>query len=229
MLETQHRSADLGNLTDPLAEIVYIVLSRQTREVVYQEVFRQLRLRFPTWLSVLSAPSDEVLRVISPAGLQNQRLRQLQAMLAAVLRDNLDRGVGAAQPPSDLTLAYLRDLSDLEAEAFLCKLPGVGLKTARCVLSYALERPAFAVDTHVERIVTRLGWIPPSSGRLKHNEYQEIVPSPVRRRLHVNLVHHGRAVCRTRKPRCEECVLRVNADRKRARALIENGSAVVGS
>jgi DNA (cytosine-5)-methyltransferase 1 len=208
LLEVTYRSADLGNLDDPLAETVYILVSQQTREAVYSRVFTNLRDRFPTWLDCLRAPIDEVQAVLEPAGFHRRRAGQLRALLEAVELSNLERGIGpAANPPADLTLDFLKELSDADAERFLTSLAGIGPKSARCVLAYALDRSAFAVDTHVHRIFVRLGLVPSSGRKADHDPFQGAVPAAMRKRLHINLVHHGRAVCRTQRPRCGGCVL----------------------
>ena len=143
--------------------------------------------------------------VLRPGGLQSQRATYLQALLAAVLADNRRRGTGPFGDGDDLTLEYLHEMTDDEAEAFLVSLPGVGKKTARCVLAYALGRHAFAVDTHVARIFGRLGLIP-QQAKPAHDLYQVLVRPRARKRLHINLIHHGRSVCMSR-ARCDACVL----------------------
>jgi len=208
LLEVAYRSADLGNVDDPLAETVYILLAKQTREEVYRPVFTELRNRYPRWLDLLHARYRDIERTLRKGGLQRQRSRQLKALLRAVQNDNVTRGVGpAGRHGGDLTLSYLQDMADDEAEKFLLQLPGIGPKSARCVMAYALHRERFAVDTHVHRIFTRLG-IKKSVGRKRdHDPFEAIVPENMRVRLHVNLIHHGRAVCQSQKPRCVECVL----------------------
>ena len=208
LLEAKYRSADLGNLDDPLAETIYILLSRQTRETVYRRVFADLRRRYARWVELLQAPEEEVAEVLRPAGFHRQRAQQLRELLAQVAVANEERRVGPTIDPShDLTLSFLRAMSDKEAEAFLCSLPGIGPKSARCVLAYALEREAFAVDTHVHRIFTRLGLVTSNGRKRDHDPFQEVVPPRIRKRLHINLVHHGRAVCRTSSTECGDCVL----------------------
>jgi DNA (cytosine-5)-methyltransferase 1 len=208
LLEVTYRSRDLGNFEDPLAETVYILLARQTREGVYQHVFEALRQRYPRWIDVLAAPRDDLRDLIRPAGFYEQRADQLQALLEAVRGANRERGAGPfGEPAGDLTLDFLAELGDREAEMFLRALPGIGPKSARCVLSYSLGREAFAVDTHVRRIFIRLGLFAPRGIKADHDPFQEAVPPKLRRQLHVNLVHHGRAVCAERAPHCHECVL----------------------
>lgn len=206
LLEVTYRSGDLGNVDDPLAETVYILLARQTRESVYRPTFTLLRERYPRWVDVLAAPATEIEDALRAIGLQKQRTSQLVKLLSAVREDNLSRGVGPARK-RDLTLDYLHEMSDAEAERFLLALPGIGAKSARCVMAYSLGRDRFAVDTHVHRIFTRLGLVRSMGRKQDHNPYESIVPEQLRKRLHVNLIHHGRAVCRSEQPRCDDCVL----------------------
>jgi len=229
LLEVTYRSRDLGNVSDVLSETVYILLSLNTREVVYQRIYAALRGRFPRWVDVEQASLPELAAVLQPGGLQEQRARYLKDLLTRVRADNIARGEGAgAASCDDLTLEYLRSLPDPQVEEFLLALPGVGKKTARCVMSYALDRRQFAVDTHVARIFNRLGIIESAGAKPDHDAFQAVVPERIRKRLHINLIHHGRAVCGTGQPRCEGCVLvsfcgkgqqRVGVDDGRPRAL----------
>ncbi len=208
LLEVRYRSGDLGNVPDVLAETVYILLSLNTREAVYQRVYRALRSRYPRWADLASAPACEVEAVLEPGGLHVQRARYLKELLEAVREDNLGRGEGpGAEPDADLTLEYLRSWPDGDVERFLLALPGVGKKTARCVMAYALDRQSFAVDTHVERILSRLGLARSTGTKTDHDAFQTVVPLKLRKRLHINLIHHGRSVCAGPRPRCRNCVL----------------------
>jgi len=202
LLELEHRSGGLGNFDDPLEEAVYILLSRQTREAGYQRAHRELRARWLTWRALMDAPVEEVTEVIRPAGFGPTRAAQLQGLLRGVERACADRGIRGP-----LTMDWLRDLTDAEVEAFLTALPGLGQKSARCVMSYALGRETLAVDTHVRRVLDRLGIVPDRAGKVKHDAYEPAVPARMRQRLHVNLIHHGRAYCRSTSPRCTECPL----------------------
>lgn len=209
LLEATYRSADLGNVSDPLAETIYIVLSKQTREAVYRRVYAELRRRYPRWTDLLKADPRAIEKLVAPAGFQRQRTEQLLGILKAVAAANRQRRTGpwATPKPQDLNLEFLRELDAVEAERFLRELPGIGPKSARCVMAYALERPTFAVDTHVHRIFVRLGLVKSNGRKRDHDPFQDVVPPAMRTRLHINLVHHGRAVCRTRNAKCAECVL----------------------
>lgn len=208
LLEARYHSADLFNLDDPLDETVFILLSQQTREAVYRRVFADLKRHYPQWADAASAPVKDLQAVLKPAGFQRRKARQLKDLLASVEMANRKREVGpASEPSADLTLSFLKSMSDREAERFLTTLPGIGPKSARCVLSYSLDRPSFAVDTHVHRIFKRLGAVKSKGRKSDHDPFQEAVPENIRKRLHINLVHHGREICRSQHERCGECVL----------------------
>lgn len=209
LLEVTYRSSDLGNIEDVLTEAIYILLSLNTHERVYQRVFRELRLAYPSWAEVLAAPQHKLEALLRPAGLQVQRARKMRQLLARVSKDNLQRNTGPAVG-ADLTLDYLRNFDESAALSFLLSLPGIGPKSARCILAYSLGHPRFAVDTHVERIFRRLGLVLPRrspNSKVNHSDFESIVPPRLRKQLHINLIHHGRAVCQNRSAQCSACVL----------------------
>jgi endonuclease-3 len=105
-----------------------------------------------------------------------------------------------------LTLEGLRGLPPEQAEHFLLAIPGVGKKTARCVLLFELGRPAFPVDTHILRVTRRMGWIPEgASADRAHDLLQQMISPEVMHSLHLNLIHLGRTLCRPRNPQCGSC------------------------
>ena len=202
LLELSHRSADLGNLQDPLDEAIYILLSLQTREAVYRRVFKRLKSSFKCWDEVLEAPDEDLADILRPGGIQERRAATLRQFLVAVAEENGGRGIEAP-----LSLDFLHAMADEDVLAFLVGLPGIGPKTARCIMAYSLGRESFAVDTHVRRILERLGIVEVRKGKPQHDEIEMLIPKRIRRRFHINLVHHGRAVCRSQQPRCDNCVL----------------------
>lgn len=204
LLELRYRSADLGNLEDPLDEAIYILLSLQTRESVYRKVFENLKASYGNWRELLDAPREDLVQILRPGGFQRRRAETLHRFIEAVSEEC---GRRASRPEEPLNLEFLHEMGDKEALAFLVGLPGVGPKTARCIMSYSLGRDAFAVDTHVRRVLERLGVVEEVKGKPRHDEIERLVPSKIRKRFHINLVHHGRAVCRSQQPACGDCVL----------------------
>ncbi|MGH3327808.1 MAG: endonuclease III domain-containing protein [Streptomycetales bacterium] len=179
-------------------ELVATVLSQHTSDRNTERAFASLRRRFPSWEEVVDAPTAEVADAIRSGGLADQKAPRIQHILAAI-----EDREGA------IDLARLDELSDGAVEHYLTALPGVGPKTAACVLTFAMGRAAFPVDTHVHRIAMRLGWLPPGASAEKaHRVLGPRVPPDVRYELHMALIRHGRTVCRAQRPRCAECVLR---------------------
>jgi endonuclease-3 len=179
-------------------EVVATVLSQHTSDRNSERAFAQLKAAFPDWEQVLSAPERQVADAIRCGGIADQKARRIQQILAAI-REREGR----------VDLSRLHDLDDAAVEEYLTSLPGIGPKTAACVLVFSMGRPAFPVDTHVHRVATRLGWIPPGTTAEKaYRLLSEAVPPGIRYDLHLALIGHGRAVCKAQRPRCDACVLR---------------------
>jgi endonuclease-3 len=179
-------------------ELVATVLSQHTSDRNSERAFARLKARFSSWEQVLDAPPDEIADAIRSGGIADQKARRIQQILAAI---------EAREGRIDLDRLY--ELDDAAVEEYLTSLPGVGPKTAACVLVFAMGRAAFPIDTHVHRIITRLGWIPPkATAEQAYRLLAPRVPADIRYDLHVALISHGRTVCRAQRPRCEECVLR---------------------
>ena len=181
---------------EPVAELVRTILSQNTNDTNRDVAYTRLRERFPAWEQVRDAPLDEVEDAIRPGGLAPQKAPRIQAALGEIT----DRG--------EIDLSWLRDAPREQALEFLVSLPGVGRKTAACVLIFSFGRPEIPVDTHVYRVGGRLGLFPArASFERAHDEMRAITDPADAYELHINLIRHGRAVCRPR-PRCEDCALR---------------------
>ena len=207
-LRRTYRSPRHHNESDPLAELVLIMLSGRTPERRYLITFRELRHRYPNWDDLLAAPSDELASIIRYCGLEKRKAADLKLVLTKVEEEF-----------GELSLDGLRDWDDDQAESFLISLPGVGLKSARCILMYSLDRQVFPIDVHVWRVFKRVGLF--DGGRVpterQANAVQDMVPPDIRYSLHVNLVAHGRELCRPQDPACEQCPILRNCSFGRAR------------
>jgi len=185
------------NPLPPLDELVSTILSQNTNDANRDRAFERLRDRLPTWEQVRDAPTQDVIEAVRTAGLANQKGPRIQK---ALRRITAERGV--------LELDFLADLPLEQARAWLLSLQGVGPKTAAIVLLFSLGRPAFPVDTHVHRISRRLGLIGERvSAAQAHPLLEALAPPEWYYALHLNVIRHGRQICRARKPRCEMCVL----------------------
>lgn len=178
-------------------ELVTTVLSQATSDVNSGRAFAGLKERFPTWDAVLHAPTDEVADAIRSGGIADVKARRIQTILGEIegREGNVD-------------LDRLHGLGDREAVDYLCSLPGVGPKTAACVLLFAMGRDAFPVDTHVHRVAIRLGLVgEKTSAHQSHRLLEPQVPADLRYEFHMQLIRHGREICKASRPRCTGCAL----------------------
>jgi endonuclease-3 len=189
---------------DPLAELVLTVLSQSTNDRNRDVAFLRLRDRLPSWAAVRAAPVDEIERAIQPGGLHVQKSRRIKQILLAL--------------PADLDLSWMREAPVEAARAALCALPGVGRKTAACVLLFSYGRRDVPVDTHVSRVGTRLGLLRPGAALdpEQHDAMLALTPPGAELELHVNLLRHGRRTCHARVPDCPACALRRMCPGRRA-------------
>ena len=184
---------------DAVSELVCTILSQNTNDNNRDRAYTALRARFPTWEQVRDAPTRQVITAIRPAGLANQKGPRIQKVLRRITE--LDRA-------GRINLDFLADRPVEEAKQWLMSLNGVGPKTAAIVLLFSLNRPAFPVDTHIHRVTTRLGLIPKGTSAEKaHNVLEVLVPPEWYYSFHLNVIAHGRAVCKAQRPRCERCLL----------------------
>jgi endonuclease-3 len=187
---------------DPLATLVGTILSQNTNDVNRDRAFEQMRERFPTWEEVRDADPAELVAAIRTAGLANQKGPRIQNALRVI-----------TEQQGELSLDFLADMETEEAREWLTSIKGVGPKTAAIVLCFALGKPAFPVDTHVHRVTKRLGLIGPKTTREQaHTLLEELLPVAIYYPFHINLIVHGRQVCKSQQPRCEVCILQEHCD-----------------
>jgi endonuclease III len=181
----------------PLDELVLTILSQNTNDRNRDVAYARLRERFPSWEAVLAAPVEQVEEAIRPGGISKVKSERIQQVLGIVRHE---RG--------SLDMSWLADAPREQAMEFLQSLPGVGRKTAACVLLFSYDRPELPVDTHVYRVSSRLGLIrPKASFEQAHDTLQALAEPADTYELHVNLLRHGRRLCKPARPLCGECPL----------------------
>ena len=204
---------------DPIAELVLTVLSQSTNDRNRDVAYLRLRERFATWEDVRAAAPAEVEEAIRPGGISKVKSVRIQAILQAIgnrvppdeqtVREGGVGPAGAAEEPLlELSLDWLPDVPLVQARDYLTALPGVGRKTAACVLLFAYGLHDVPVDTHVSRVGMRLHLLQPgASFELLHDQMLALSAPGEELELHVNLLRHGRRTCHARKPACRECAL----------------------
>jgi endonuclease-3 len=186
---------------DPLDGLILILLSQATNDVNCERAFSNLKSLFPIWEQVLAAPVEKIADAIRCGGLANQKAARIKKLLQEIHEEQ-----------GHLDLQWMFDADAEKCRRYLQKFHGVGPKTVACVLVFFLDKPAFPVDTHVLRVAGRLGWLRPRCGAEEaHRVLEAVVPDECKLDLHVNLISHGRAICRANGnggPQCGACFLR---------------------
>lgn len=198
LLAQQHGPREWHRHHDPLSELIAVILSQNTSDANSTRAFASLRTRFPTWDEAADADVDDLEQAIRSGGLSRIKAARIKQILQQI---RADRG--------SLDLSFLDNLSIDQSKEWLGGLPGVGPKTIGCVLLFSLGKPVFPVDTHVYRVSKRLGLV--SNGisvERAHEVLGTAVPAEYVYQLHMNMVQHGREVCRPQHPRCLDCLLR---------------------
>ncbi len=182
---------------DPLDELILTILWQNTSDRNSGRAWRALQAQYRSWNDVLATDTRELYEVIKPAGLGNIKAPRIQVVLGEIIAR---RGA--------LDLHFLRDLSMAEAKAWLTSLPGIGPKTAACVLCFACDMPALPVDTHVHRVSQRLGLIGPMLGSDASNVLLVLYLTSVDVYLfNLNFILNGRLICHALRPECPRCPL----------------------
>ena len=196
MWHNEANPPELGH-GEPLDGLILTVLSQNTNDHNRDMAFDRLKDRFPTWEAVVGGGVEALEDAVRPAGLAPTKARRILEILGTVRRDF-----------GGYTITPLEERGRDGVREYLTALPGVGAKTAACVLLFDMKLPAFPVDTHVSRVCRRVGFVPERTSAEDISLLLEREVPPERYLGgHVNLIEHGRAVCRARKPLCGACPL----------------------
>jgi endonuclease-3 len=193
---------------DPLSELIATILSQNTSDQNSHRAYASLRSRFRTWDDVRRAKVGTIANAIRSGGLADVKAERIKDILNQIHKDN-----------HYMDLSFLKRWRTEGIREYLGAFKGVGEKTIACVLLFSLKRPVMPVDTHVRRVSRRIG-LAPVKADAKRTEMilEELVPGKMIYQFHMNLIAHGRNVCKATNPRCEECVLLENCDFGRRRS-----------
>jgi endonuclease III len=190
------------SLHDGMDELVSCILSQSTTDANRDRGFEALKTKYDSWAAVHHAPEADLIDTIRPAGLANSKGPYIQGALAAIYDE---RG--------EYNIDFLQDLAPKDAKKWLQNLPGVGPKTAAIVLCFGYNMAAFPVDTHVHRVGKRIGFLPPKiSANKAHDHMEAITPPEDYYAFHLQLIYHGRAICKARNPQCDQCPVAQHCD-----------------
>ncbi len=182
---------------DPLDELIGTILSQSTTNINSGRAFESLKKRFPAWEAARRARPASIAEAIKSGGLANVKSVVIHRILNQIQKE---RGT--------LDLSFLKTVSAEEGRQYLISLKGVGPKTAACVLLFSCNQKVFPMDTHIFRILRRVGLLSDRlNDRDSHLAMEKLIPARKHYSLHVNLIRHGRLVCRPRDPKCDSCII----------------------
>ena len=183
--------------SDPLSELIATILSQNTSDINSHRAFLNIKSRFKTWDRVRKAKAKQIADTIRSGGLADIKAKRIKVILQQIFEEN-----------GKLNLNILKRWSTEKIRKYLGRFNGVGEKTIACVLLFSLKRPSLPVDTHVLRVSKRLGLVPQKvNARKAELILEELVPSGWVYQFHLNLIDHGRKICKATNPLCRECVL----------------------
>ncbi len=196
--------------TDPLSELIATILSQNTSDHNSHKAFSNLRSRFKTWDEVRKTRVRKIADTIRSGGLADVKAKRIKDILNQIYEEN-----------RNLDLSFLKRWRTEKIKAYLRKFKGVGEKTIACVLLFSLKRPAMPVDTHVLRVSKRLGLVQRKTDAQKAKTIlEELVPENLVYQFHLNLIEHGRNICKATNPRCASCVLLENCDYRKKSLVV---------
>ena len=200
LLEQEYGPREWQPDYDPIAVLIRTILSQNTSDTNSGRAFKSLLATFDSWEAVASAPVEHIAQAIKMGGLSRIKAIRIKGVLNEIEREH-----------GSINLDFLKLLDTPEAKGYLLHLPGVGHKTASCVLLFALGKPCLPVDTHIFRVAKRLGLIDSRvSVERSHSLLQEQIPPLKVYQFHLHMIEHGRKVCHARQPCCGKCLLRLD-------------------
>jgi len=196
-LEGYYGTPAIKHPGDPLETLMRTILSQNTSDVNRDKAYQSLKARFPTWESVRETPPEEVATAIRSGGLANQKTARIQRVLSW-----LEHRQGS------LDLSWICDEDTDKMIDLFTQIKGIGVKTISIVLCFSCRKDVFPVDTHVNRICRRLGLAAENAAPEKTFWLMRaVMPPGISQPLHLNMIRHGRQICKSRQPKCSECIL----------------------
>ncbi len=175
-------------LGDPFQVLVATIISQRTREEQTTSVSARVFAKYPDAAALSAATEPELYDLLNGSEYREEKAPRLIALAAILV------GKFGGQVPDSVDA--------------LLELPGVGRKTANCVLIYAFNKAAICVDTHCHRITNRLGWVKTKNPDATEKALEKIMPQDLWAGSNRLFLQHGRALCLPTVPICSRCPVR---------------------
>ncbi len=207
MLEKEYKNPNFNNKSEPMDELIYIILSKRTNYKCNNETYKKLKQKYPEWHLLLQISQKKIYDIIKQGGLGEEKSKNIKNLLRIVYED-----FGAFNIKE-----YFKEWSKKDIFEYLVSLPGIGLKSAYCVMLYSLNISVQPADAHVIRLFYRLGYI--NYNQNNHHQAQKVIISLCKDftyeknyKIHVNFKAHGQEICKKNKQYCFKCILKDYCD-----------------
>lgn len=181
---------------DPLDVLIATKLSQNTTDKTSYRAFTNLKNDFRNWDEVMDASTASIRKAIRVCGLVNTKTADIKNLLK-----QMNKKYGK------LSLKFLEKLDDKSIYEELLQYKGIGVKTISCVLAFSLGRDVLPVDTHVHRVMNRLGIVKTSAPEKTFEHANLLIPKGKKFLFHTLLIRFGRKICRSANPLCGKCSL----------------------
>ena len=179
---------------NPVDLLIATILSQNTNDKNSYRAFQNLKQKYPDWKDVGVLRTSQIEKIIKVAGLGKQKSKAIKNLLVSLIKEK-----------EEVSLEHLRKMKNEEILDELIEFPGIGVKTASCVLLFSLRRNVCPVDTHVHRTLNRIGVVKTSIPDKTFYLINGKLPYKVAHSFHTNLIRLGREICKPAKPNCKVC------------------------
>ncbi len=179
---------------DPVDLLIATVLSQNTNDKNSYRAFQNLKQKYPDWKNVAKLRTSQIEKLIKVAGLGKQKSKAIKNLLVSLIKER-----------EEVSLEHLRKMKNEEILNELIAFPGIGVKTASCVLLFSLRRNICPVDTHVHRTLNRIGIVKTSTPDKTFYSINGKLPDKIAHSFHTNLIRLGREICKPSNPNCKVC------------------------
>jgi len=183
-------------IPEPVNLLIATILSQNTNDRNSFKAYNNLKDKYSSWEEVSELKVSQIEKLIKVAGLGKQKSRAIKNFLTSVKKEN-----------DKISLNHLKKMKNEDALKELIKYPGIGIKTASCVLLFSLKRDVCPVDTHVHRTLNRIGLVKTNTPDKTFFLVNKNFPEGIAHSFHTNLIRLGREICKAREPVCKVCPL----------------------
>ncbi|MBN1634730.1 MAG: endonuclease III [Ignavibacteria bacterium] len=195
-LEKKYKSNNKPSKGGILDTLIATKLSQNTTDKTSYIAYKNLKKKYKNWGALTNASLREIKEQIKVCGMADTKSKDIKNML-----NNMKKNYGT------LNLDFLKKYKTEKIYDELLQYKGIGVKTVSCVLAFSMGRKVFPVDTHIHRVLNRLGIVKTKSPEDTFEKSEALIPGRKKISFHRNLIKFGREICKAVRPLCGLCVL----------------------